>query len=54
MIDTDEYEAVIQQLHKTINRLQGTLDDYRRFHTWISEYYYDLIIKWDKMESEKE
>tara|TARA_R100001163_G_C4990600_1_gene143325 strand:+ start:52 stop:216 length:165 start_codon:yes stop_codon:yes gene_type:complete len=54
MINTDAYEADILQLQKTVHRLSEMLDDYRRFHTWISEYYYDLIIKWDKMESEKE
>tara|TARA_R100001443_G_scaffold25715_4_gene38668 strand:+ start:3072 stop:3293 length:222 start_codon:yes stop_codon:yes gene_type:complete len=30
------------------------LDDYRRFHAWISHVNYDLIAEWDEMESEEE
>ena len=39
---------------KRLHHVEGILDDYRAFHTWIGEKNYDLIAEWDKMESEEE
>lgn len=49
----ESYE-LITDLFTEVKRLQGILDDYRRFHTWIGEINYDLIADWDEMESEEE
>ena len=39
----------VVELEAEVKRLQGILDDYRRFHTWISEKNYDLIAEWDAL-----
>jgi len=69
MTDTDKYERTTPELEEfegenlgdlltnllaEVKRLQGILDDYRAFHTWIGERNYDLIAEWDGMESEQE
>ena len=55
--DWDLATKIVRELQEKVKRLhhvEGILDDYRAFHTWIGEKNYDLIAEWDKMESEKE
>jgi hypothetical protein len=52
--DIQEYDEDAPPLCEEVIRLRELLDDYRRFHVWISNVNYDLIAKWDEMESEKE
>jgi len=67
MIDTDtikkyildgeweyQYPQAIEYLLAEVKRLRELLDDYRRFHTWVSEKHYEVIEEWDYMEGVKE
>lgn len=67
MIDTDKYEnhdmirvakaLLIEDAPLILadyKRLRELLDDYRRFHTWVSEKHYEVIEEWDYMEGVKE
>ena len=52
--DIAELFLIQRSLVAEVERLRELLDDYRRFHTWVSHVNYDLIAGWDEMESEEE